>query len=324
MHDRRILLAEPESEHAAKLTELLEAMRYSVERVESGILALQRLQDSDTPEMALLSANMPLMSGMEVALEIRRRTRRRQLWLMLMSSTPSAEEVAMATDAGIDEFMVKPVSSAELRMRIRTGERVQAVYREITDSAAVLEFRATHDPLTGTWRREAMLDLLFQETDRAQRLRTPLSLLLMDLDRFTELNLRHGYATGDKLLPLLTSRLRDQFRSYDIIGRVGGDEFLIALPGCISLHAEQQGDRLRQSISRRSFRVDGIDLHLTASFGVAESQGRSPLIVLREAERALATAKLQGRNCVRIYGTGETTQTVLPESRRKAVLNPQT
>lgn len=321
MHERRILLAEPNPDHAAKLTAMLESMKYSVLRVESGLAALQRLQDADTPEMALLSSNLPLMSGMEVAMEIRRRIRRRQLWLMLMSGTPSADEVAMATDAGIDEFLVKPVDRSELRMRIRTGERVQSVYREITDSATALEFHATHDPLTGAWRREAMLDLLFQETDRVQRLRTPASLLLMDIDRFTDLNLRCGFAMGDKLLPLLTSRLRNQLRSYDMIGRFGEDEFLFTLPGCVAQHAEQQAERLRQAIARRAFTVDGMDLRITASFGVAESLGRSPLIVLREAERALASAKLRGRNCVSVYDTVDGAQGVLPEARRKPVLH---
>lgn len=323
MHERRILLAEPDPIHAAKLTEMLEAMHYSVVRVESGLSALQTLQDSDAPEMALLSAKLPLMTGMEVALEIRRRMRRRQLWLMLMSDTPSADEVAMATDAGIDEFLVKPVTAAELRMRIRTGERVQNVYREISDSAAAMEFHATHDPLTGAWRREAMLDLLFQETDRVQRLRTPLCLLQMDIDRFTDLNLRHGYAMVDKLLPMVTSRLRNQLRSYDMIGRVGEDEFLIALPGCIRVHAQEQAERLRMVLSRRAFTVDGTDLHITVSFGVAESLGRSPLIALREVERALASAKLQGRNKVCVYDAVGTPQTVMPEARRKPALNSQ-
>ena len=323
MHERRILLAEPDSAHATKLTEMLEGMQYAVVRVESGLSALQHLQDSDAPEMALLSAKLPLMTGMEVALEIRRRTRRRQLWLMLMSDTPSADEVAMATDAGIDEFLVKPVERPELRMRIRTGERVQAVYREISDSAAAMEFHATHDPLTGAWRREAMLDLLFQETDRVQRLRTPLCLLQLDIDRFTDLNLRYGYAMGDRLLPLVTSRLRNQLRSYDIIGRVGEDEFLISLPGCIGVHAEEQAERLRVLLSRRPFTVEGTGLRITASFGVAESLGRSPLIVLREVERALASAKLQGRDRVCLYDAAGTAQAMQPESRRKPALNPQ-
>lgn len=323
MHDHRILLAEPDPEHAARLTEMLSAMHYTVEHVSSGLVALQRLQDTDTPEMALLSSRLPLMNGMEVAMEIRRRTRRRQLWLMLMSDTPSAEEVAMATDAGIDEFMVKPVTSSELRMRIRTGERVQSVYREITDAAAALEFHSTHDPLTGAWRREAMLDLLFQETDRTQRLHTPLSLLQLDLDRFTDFNLRYGYALGDKLLPAINNRLRNQLRSYDMLGRIGEDEFLIAMPGCVTKDAERQGERLRLSIARRPFTINGTDLHITASFGVAESFGRSPLIVLREAERALALAKSQGRNCVRSFCPTAPEPAASPESRRKGALHTQ-
>jgi diguanylate cyclase (GGDEF)-like protein len=323
MHGRRILLAEPDHTDSARLTEMLGALHYDVERMENGLMALQRLQEADTPEMALLSNKMPLMGGLEVALEVRRRSRRRQLWLMLMSSTPSAEEVAMATDAGIDEFLVKPVDSIELRMRVRTGERVQSVYRELFDSAAALEFHATHDPLSNTWKREAMLDLLFQETDRVQRLGTPLSLLLVNIDRFTELNLRHGHASGDKLLPMLASRLRNQLRSYDMIGRYGEDEFLLALPGCIGLHAGQQAQRLCQSVSRRVFTVAGTDLSITVSIGVAESLGRSPLIVLREAERALTSAKQQGRNCVRVCDAAEGQQTVPPEARRKPLQETQ-
>ncbi len=317
MVERRILLTEPDTERAERLTQMLQAMQYTVERAENGLAALQRLQDASTPEMALLSTDSPLLGGAEVALEVRRRARRHQLWLMLMSEKPSAEQVAMAHDAGIDEFLVQPVSEAELRMRIRTGERVLAVYRELADAAAAREFHSTHDPLTGAWRREAMLDLLFQETDRVQRLRTPLSLLLLDVDRFSALNLRHGCVLGDKVLPLLISRVRNQLRSYDMVGRVDEDEFLLALPGCVLAHAEQQANRLRQSIARRPFVIDGVEVQITVSIGAAESLGRSPLVVLREAERALALAKQRGRNCAVAYTQSAATQVQRPESRRK-------
>jgi PleD family two-component response regulator len=197
MNDRRILLVEEDPEHSAQLREYLQQLHYSVEVHSSGLTALQRLQEPDTPEMALLSSSLPRLTGLEVGLEIRRRSRRRQLWLMLMSAKPNPEEVIMATNAGIDEFLAKPVDFQDLRMRIRTGERVQNLYAELSDSAMAMEFHCTHDPLTGAWRREAILDLIFKETDRVQRLQTPASLMLLDIDGFTLLNSRYSSNVAD-------------------------------------------------------------------------------------------------------------------------------
>lgn len=322
MNERRILLAENDPGHAAKLQELLAALQYSVEVHQSGVTALQRLQEPDTPEMALLSSSLSPVSGLEIGQEIRRRSRRRHLWLMLMSDRPNAEEVVMATDAGIDEFLVKPIDLQELRMRIRTGERVQSLYRELSDPAMVMEFHSTHDPLTGAWRREAILDLLFKETDRVQRLQSPLSLMLIDIDGFTKINTRFGTNEGDKLLKLFANRLRHQLRSYDLLGRYAADEFMIAVPGCNSTDAEAKAERVRLAIAKRPFIAEGNEFLLTASIGVASSLGRSPLVVLREAERALTLAKHQGQNTVRSYSElGTPTQTVSPEIRRRMVEN---
>lgn len=318
MNERRILLAENNPDHLARLKELLVTLHYSVEVYESGLDALRRLQEPDTPEMALLSATLTPMTGLEIGLDLRRRSRRRQLWLMVMSETPSADEVAMATDAGIDELLVKPVDLQELRMRIRTGERVQSVYRELSDSAMALEFHSTHDPLTGAWRREAVLDLLFKETDRVQHLRTPLSIMLLGMDGFTEISERHGHNSADKLLKAFCNRLRRQLRSYDMLGRYADDEFIIAFPGCLGSDAQAKAERIRETIAGRSFMVEGNELSVTASIGVAESVGRSPLVVLREAERAFTTAKQLGRNTVYFFSEHSTQLPVAPEMRRRA------
>ena len=138
MQERHIVLAEENADHSGRLQEHLHRLHYSVEIHSSGLTALQRLQEPDTPGMALLSSSLPRLTGLEVGLEIRRRSRRRQLWLMLMSESPSPDEVIMATNAGIDEFLVKPVDFQDLRMRIRTGERVRNLYAELSDSAMAM------------------------------------------------------------------------------------------------------------------------------------------------------------------------------------------
>ena len=318
MTKRRILVAESNPRNAALLQKMLETLHYDVEVVTMGLAALQRLQDADTPEMALLSEELSPIGGIEIGLEIRRRARRRQLWLMLMSGTPSADQVAMATDAGFDEFLVKPVDLQELRMRIRTGERVQTLYREMNDSANTIEFHSTHDPLTATWRREAMLDFLFKETDRVQRVRSPLSVVLLDVDGFGAHNQRLGQSGEDKLLQAVATRLRQQLRSYDLLGRYANDEFLLALPGCQGTDAQSKTERVREVVAKRPFTVNGDEFFLTACFGIAESLGRSPLIVLRDAERALSRAKQTGPNTVQFFGEPNVASTAPPEMRRRA------
>jgi diguanylate cyclase (GGDEF)-like protein len=317
MNDRRILLAEDNPEHATRLQGMLETLHYRVELVNTGLAALQRLRADDTPEMALLSASLSPIGGIEIGLELRRRSRRRKLWLMLMSDTPSADQVEMATNAGFDEFLVQPVDMQELRMRIRTAERVQSLYQEICDTASAVEFHATHDPLTATWRREAMLDFLFKETDRVLRIHSPLSIVLLDIDGFGRENQRHGQKAADKLLQSLAGRLRQQLRSYDLLGRYANDEFLLALPGCTGLDAAAKTERVRQVIARRPFTVNGDEISLTACFGVAESMGRSPLIVLRDAERALTLAKQAGPNTVRIFDESNQPPIVPQETWRR-------
>ncbi len=324
MSDRRILLAENDPGQAERLHGMLETLHYDVELASNGLAALQRLQDPDTPEMALLSASLEPIGGIEIGLELRRRARRRQHWLMLMSTTPSAEQVAMATDAGFDELLVQPVDIQELRMRIRTGERVQNLYLEMHDSANNIEFHSTHDPLTATWRREAMLDFLFKETARVQRIHSPLSVVLLDIDGFGRENRRHGQKTGDTLLRSVAMRLRQQLRSYDLLGRYVNDEFILALPGCQGTDAAAKTERICQVIARRPFTGDGNEIPLTACFGVAESLGRSPLMVLRDAERALTLAKQAGPGNVRFFGEPNQPPTAAPEMRRRTTGSPVT
>lgn len=161
--------------------------------------------------------------------------------------------------------------------------------------------KLSHDPLTGLWDRESLLALLFPETDRVQRMGTPLTLMLLDLDHFGLINDEHGRQTGNQILQELATRLRRYLRSYDLLGRSGDDEFLAALPGCNGAQALQLAGRIRAEVLQRPFAAgDGV-LTLTASIGLAQSRGRSPLVALREAERALAAAKRDGRNCEREF-----------------------
>jgi len=296
-----ILIASADAEATSQLRNVLSEWRYPVQLVADGVEGLKVLTGQTPPGIALIDAGLPMLSGIELAAEVKRRAAKRPAWTMLMSEQVDVATVASATDAGIDDLLLKPIDVADLRVRLTVAERVQALMSQLDEQTSAVRFHASHDSLTGLWNRESLLNLLFPETDRVQRMRTPLTLLLLDLDRFSGINDEYGYEAGDKILQELANRFRRFLRSYDLIGRCGEDEFLIALPGCTSEQALSMALRLRKTILQKPFAAGRDMLTLTASMGIAQSKGRSPLVVLREAERALSDAKHCGRNAVREY-----------------------
>jgi two-component system cell cycle response regulator len=319
----RILIASNDKNESSHLEELLVAWGHTVEVLRDGHLVLRRLGEPQPPEIALLDANLPELGGIEVVQELRQRSVRGPVWTMVMCDSPSCDHVLAATDAGVDDFLAKPLDELDLRIRLHAARRVRVLRARLNQSLVDDRYHASHDSLTGLWNREAMLRLLFQETDRVQRMRTPLALMLLDVDQFSHLNLDYGYAAGDRVLQLVAERFRRYLRSYDLIGRCGEDEFLVALPGCALELAAQQAERLRQTVLHRPFEVPGATINMTASIGVAQSQGRSPLIVLREAERALAEAKLQGRDRVCVFRSHEALQAVADQAASLSILVPK-
>jgi diguanylate cyclase (GGDEF)-like protein len=160
------------------------------------------------------------------------------------------------------------------------------------------------DQLTRVYNRKTVLTMLLRETDRVQRMKSPLSLLLLDIDHFGHWNSRLGNEACDELLRQVAKRLTRLLRTYDLLGRPGMDEFLIGLPGCSDVNAIQLAERVRVEVFCSPFQVGDEAIRLSACFGIASSQGRSPVVVLREAEQALAWARATGPETVQCYGDG--------------------
>lgn len=166
-----------------------------------------------------------------------------------------------------------------------------------------LHIQATHDSLTGIFNRAAMLEHLQREIARAARDRSPLGVLIADLDHFKNLNDSYGHLCGDDIIREAADRLRTAMRGYDIVGRYGGEEFLILFPGWDFLHAPARVDDLLDAIRSRPFEACDATIRLTCSIGVAafRPEADSPSIreVLTRADTALYVAKNSGRNCAR-------------------------
>src|ERR1700721_2376189 len=217
---------------AVDLAEMLESCRFRVEVAEKGSTALLRLKETDPPAIALLDMDLPSPSGVEIMWELARSQEQRRGWLVLMSARTGKECVRAALESGCDDFLAIPANAMEGKARLRGAERVQGLMSQVRKQSAELEYHATHDGLTGLWNREALLSLAFQETDRVQRMKTELCLMVLDLDEFSRINSEYGYEAGDRVLNGLANRIRRQLRSSDLIGRYGEDELVLALPAC--------------------------------------------------------------------------------------------
>jgi diguanylate cyclase (GGDEF)-like protein len=199
-------------------------------------------------------------------------------------------------------FLVGPSFDAEQRLNAVTLASHSAIALENARLHRIVERQALVDGLTGLANRRHCDDSLSAEIARAQRLDTPFTLVLADLDDFKAVNDRHGHAVGDDVLRGFASVLRTTVRDTDLAGRWGGEEFLLLLPGTDSAGALHLAERVRTALAERTFRGGaGATIAVTCSFGVAEHRpGGDGRELLASADRALYRAKREGGNRVEL------------------------
>lgn len=167
------------------------------------------------------------------------------------------------------------------------------------DAQVALKDQALKDSLTGLWNRRAIFSMLEREICRAQRDRLSITLVMIDLDHFKNINDTYGHLTGDDVLREVAGRLVDLMRPYDFAGRYGGEEFLIVLPSCSPHNGVQRAEGFRRVVAERPVPTAIGPLAVTCSLGVAAfDEAMTPEDLIHRADEALYRAKRQGRNCV--------------------------
>lgn len=180
------------------------------------------------------------------------------------------------------------------------------IMRDITERKEVqaqLEVRATQDALTGLWNRGAILKLLADELDRGRRDRTAVGVVMLDVDHFKRINDGHGHLAGDAVLRALAGEMNAVVRRYDRVGRYGGEEFLVVLPGCEEPRLRALCERLRAAVADAPVTYEGQRIAVTVSIGAAvavPAADATPDTFLRAADLALYRAKNAGRNRVEL------------------------
>ncbi|MFN3325060.1 MAG: diguanylate cyclase [Bryobacteraceae bacterium] len=297
----KILIADDSIVSRRVLEASLLRWEYEVESACDGREAWERLQREDGPDLAILDWMMPELTGPEVCRLVRQQTRERYTYLFLLTSKSDRRDLIAGLEAGADDYLVKPFDQHELEVRLRAARRILDLQRELLRTRAALEEQATKDSLTGIWNRPTILSILHRELARSEREQRPFGLVMVDLDHFKSINDTHGHAAGDIVLKEAARRMREAMRSYDSLGRYGGEEFLIILPGCDAECTRAQAERMRRALCDTAIELPAASLHITASFGATayrSAESDDPEALLHASDQALYAAKASGRDRV--------------------------
>jgi two-component system, cell cycle response regulator len=297
-----VLIAEDDAVSRRLLEQAVHSWGYGTVCVTDGASALAKLSSPNGPRMAILDWEMPGLSGPQVCRILRARTSSPYVFLILLTARTAREHLVTGLASGADDYVLKPFDPIELQLRVRTGQRIVELQHELLAARQELERRANHDALTGAANRGAVLSKVEGEAARSARQGSHYCIILFDLDFFKKINDSHGHRAGDIVLREAVRRAQIELRPYDVLGRYGGEEFMVLLPGCELRAGAVVAERLRTCLAESAFDVDGHKLDVTASFGiVCSSQPHSSLEMLVDAaDSALYRAKANGRNRIEL------------------------
>jgi two-component system cell cycle response regulator len=295
----KILIAEDAPVSRRMLQGLLVKWGYDVVSVEDGDAALEKLKAPDAPRIALLDWMMPGQNGVDVCRALRKHRPLPYTYILLLTARDAKEGVVEGLESGADDYLTKPFDPQELKARIRVGLRLLELEDDLVQAREAMRFKATHDALTEIWNRGAILETLEREAWRSRREGISLGVLIVDLDHFKSVNDTYGHLAGDALLREVTKRMQTDIRPYDTLGRYGGEEFLILLPGCNGSETWNKAERLREAILRGPIATSAGNLKVTMSIGgvaTADWPEVTANQILQMADSALYRAKEEGRN----------------------------
>jgi diguanylate cyclase (GGDEF)-like protein len=294
-------------------TWLREECHYTVMTARDGKEALEKAVDFK-PHVVLTDWLMPVMDGIELCKALRASPWGQNIYLLMLTSADSENDLVAAFTAGVDDYLTKPVNMRGLSARLmaawryvrlrdaweRDNQRLTGAAAELALINRRLELAALTDPLTELSNRRAGVGALSQAWSASSRHGHALSLISVDVDHFKNINDSFGHAAGDLVLQALGLSLRKAARTEDTVCRWGGEEFLLICPKMPLHDGVQMAERLRSSIANLEVIASGTLIRLTVSLGLASwcADMGSQEVLVAEADRALYAAKKGGRNRV--------------------------
>ncbi len=252
-------------------------------------------------DIVLCDVEMPGMDGFKFLSMVNSRKELQDIPVLLLTSHEDVATKVRGLEQGASDYVTKPFSPEELLARVKVQLKIKTLQDHLKESNQQLRMLSQTDPLTGLYNRRHMTATLESELDRSNRISSPFSLLMIDLDHFKRVNDTYGHQQGDRVLQSISQEIQAQLRQYDSAARFGGEEFALLLPETSLSEGTMVAERLRQIISNIQFSDSISDLKITASIGIAaipHKKINTTEDLIRLADNALYTAKSNGRNRV--------------------------
>ncbi len=266
----------------------------------TGEEARQALTSRDW-DLAVLDRKLPDMDGVVLCQELRADPVYRSRYVIMLTGEDDQEAKVEGLELGADDYITKPFQVPEFLARIRAGQRIADLQRELMETNRRLELLSITDGLTKLYNHRHFQDQLARAFEESQRYERPLSLAIIDIDFFKRVNDTHGHAVGDEVLRELARVFHESIRSTDLAARYGGEEFAVMMPETNLEDGLVFAEKIRDMIERTPVRTQAGELKTTVSIGVAtvpHSKLHSAKELIVAADKALYRAKRNGRNQV--------------------------
>ncbi len=296
----RILIVDDQARSSARISNALNEAGHDAQVVDDSSEAL-RLAKAGSFDLIIVSLSMRNYDGLRLCSQFRTAEETRTVPLLIIVEDPEDSRLARGLDMGINDYLVRPIESNELFARVRTQLRWHRYEEKLRHNLHLSLQMAVTDGLTGLHNRRYMETHLQILTERAKQEYRPISLLMIDIDFFKNINDAHGHDVGDKILKQFAVGISRNIRGIDLACRFGGEEFVVIMPETDMAIASLVAERIRQYTETFSFDVGGASpVAITTSIGVTSliGDGDTPETILKRADEALYRAKNEGRNRV--------------------------
>ena len=295
----RVLIVEDQSFESDKFVETLKEDDDIVIIAESGMVAMEKASEGDF-DLLVISLNLKDEDGLRLCSHLRSSESTRAVPILMVAGDDDMPRIAHGLEIGAHDYVLRPVDRNELLARVRTQIRRKRFQERLRSNYEISLSMAVVDSLTGLYNRryfETHLQKLLQKNETSKK---SLSILMMDIDHFKKINDTYGHGVGDEILKIFAERVKDGLRSFDLVARLGGEEFVVILPDVSDEMAQFVAERLRRMIGEVPFKCSAPEgeVNVTTSIGgtIIRSGEHATEDVLKIADDALYQAKEGGRN----------------------------
>lgn len=304
----KILVVDDEDNFRSTLRDFLAAHNHHILEAGNGVQALEVIEKEEV-DLVISDMRLPKMDGITFTHKVKER--RQDIPVIVMTAYASIESAVEAMKAGASDFITKPFKFAHILFIIERAMETKQL-REMAVKSEYYKQLSNLDGMTSLYNYRFFKEMLKHEVDRHTRYNRSLSLLMIDIDDFKQINDNYGHLVGDQVLKQIAELLKSSIRSHDLVARYGGEEFAVILPETMEEEAIKVGDRIVSTIRNHQFNlIEGKSpesLSVTVGLASFPKDAENPEQLVGNSDQALLEGKNAGKNQVYIYSMGKKTQ----------------